>query len=69
MKTVKITLGKDGALRVEAEGYKGGSCQEATAFLEKLYGDKATEVLKSSYYEEDNETICNENGLPSGWCG
>lgn len=65
-KKVEITLGKDGSVRVEAFGYKGGSCEEATAFLEKLFG-KSKKKYKPSYYEEDGNTIVN--GLPSGYCG
>jgi len=64
-KKVQIVLGKDGSIKVEASGFKGTSCEEATAFLDKIFAvDKRKH--KSSYYEE-GETICNS--LPSGLCG
>jgi len=62
---VVITLGKDGSVKVDAQGFKGGSCEEATAFLDKLFGKKKTSY-KPSYYEDGNTIV---NGLPSGWCG
>jgi len=37
-KKVEILLGKDSSVRVEAFGFKGESCEEATAFLDKIFG-------------------------------
>lgn len=67
-KRVEITLGKNGSVKVEAHGFKGGSCEDATAFLDKLLGDPGTVTLKDSYYE-NTETNLDVDGLPSGWCG
>ena len=64
-KKVEITLGKDGSVRVEAFGFKGGTCEEATAFLDRLFSKKSREY-KSSYYEDGNSIV---DGLPSGYCG
>jgi hypothetical protein len=64
-KKIKITVGKDGSVKVEAFGFVGESCEEATAFLDTLLGQKTTEY-KSSYFEEPGQII---DGLPSGWCG
>ena len=62
---VTITCGKDGSVKVEASGFKGGSCEEATAFLDNLFGiEKRTH--KSSYYEDGDTVI---DSLPSGYCG
>jgi acylphosphatase len=70
MKKVKIKLGPDGSVQVEAEGFKGGTCEQATAFLEKLFGNPETKVLKSSYYEqEETDEVKLQDGLPSNWCG
>jgi hypothetical protein len=66
-KKVKIILGKNGSVRVEAEGFKGGSCEKATAFIDELF-EKKKRVYKDSYYEEeDGDKVLD--GLPSGWCG
>lgn len=68
-KTVKITLGKDGSVRVEASGFKGESCEEATAFLDKIFGKAEKRTHKDSYYEEVEEKDKLIDGLPSGHCG
>jgi hypothetical protein len=64
-KKVVIILGKDGSVRADASGFKGGSCEKATEFLDKMFGSKGKREFKSSYYEEDVVV----DGLPSGYCG
>jgi len=65
-KKVIVRLGKDGSVKVEAEGFVGRSCEEATKFLDELFGQPTDRQLKSEYYQ-DEQTICN--CLPSGYCG
>ena len=70
MHKIKIKLGKDGAVKVEAEGYKGGTCEQATEFIKKLFGEEENKSFKPSYYEDDEtQTNIGTDGLPSGWCG
>lgn len=64
-KTVKIILGKDGSIKVEAFGFKGSSCEEATAFLKNLYGE-ADIIHKASFWEQEEQIV---DGLPAGYCG
>ena len=64
-KKVEITFGNDGSVRVEAFGFKGASCEEATAFLDTLFEIKKRNH-KDSYYEQSEKIA---DGLPSGWCG
>lgn len=64
-KKVVIKLGKDGSVSVEAFGFKSGSCEEATAFLDKIF-KKETRKYKSSYYEPKDTLI---NGVGNGLCG
>ena len=65
-KKVEIILGKDGSVKIEAFGFKGGTCEEATKFIDQLFGAKKSKKYKSSYYEQQEQVV---NGLPSGWCG
>jgi len=65
-KRVVIRLGKDGSVKVEAEGFTGQSCEEATKFLDTLFGSPAERDLKPEYFQQE-VTICD--GLPSGHCG
>lgn len=64
-KKVEITFGKDGSVSVEAFGFKGASCEEATAFLDQLFGKPDDRNYKESYHEK--ELVAE--GLPSGHCG
>ena len=64
-KRVEVILGKDGSVKVEAQGFTGKSCEEATKFLDELFGEATEKKHKDEYYQE--EIICN--GLPSGHCG
>lgn len=64
-KKVEIIVGKDGSVRVEAFGFKGASCEEATRFLDEVFGEKKMEK-KASYFEEPDNLV---DGLPSGFCG
>ena len=66
MKKVEVTVSKDGSVSIEAFGFKGGTCEEATAFLDKILGSKSDRKYKSSYYEQAETVI---NSLPNGYCG
>jgi hypothetical protein len=68
-KKVEILLGKDGSVRVEAFGFKGESCEEATAFLDKIFGKAKKLEHKDSYYETDTVKDFDVDGLPGGHCG
>ncbi len=65
-KKVVITFGKDGSVQVEAFGYVGTTCEEATAFLDELFGKPENKKLKDSYHAQ-KEVVAD--GLPSGYCG
>ena len=65
-KRVEVILGKDGSVKVEAFGFKGASCEEATAFLDRIFGGDVEREHKASYYEEEVK-LCD--GLPNGYCG
>lgn len=67
-KKVEIILGKDGSIKVEAFGFKGESCEEATMFLDRIFGKAKNKKVKNSYFEEkQSENLID--GLPSGYCG
>ena len=62
---VEIILGRDGSIKVEAIGFEGESCVDATKFLETLFGKAESVELKAEYY---NETL-NKDCLTNGLCG
>lgn len=67
-KKVLVTIARDGSVKVEAEGFHGKSCEEATAFIERLFPNgSGNKTYKPEYYEAVNDEVCP--GLPNGYCG
>ncbi|HQA51097.1 MAG TPA: DUF2997 domain-containing protein [Syntrophomonadaceae bacterium] len=50
MQKIIVTISPEGKIKVEAEGYTGNSCEEATKFLKSL-GTVTEENKKPEYYE------------------
>ena len=46
MKTLKITIDKDGKVQIDALGYSGAECGQATAELERALGTSGKRNLK-----------------------
>jgi hypothetical protein len=51
LKKIIVKLTSDGLIHIEAEGYQGNSCEEATRFLQQL-GTVTGDEKKPEYYEE-----------------
>jgi len=70
-KQIRVRLGPKGEIKVQAEGFKGESCEEATKFLEKLFGEKTDMSFTDEYYEEElsQEVTIEEGDGTGGWCG
>jgi len=64
-KRLEIILDKDGGIKVEAFDFKGATCEEATQFLEELFGEAEEKTLKEEYHMK----VMVQRGLPSGHCG
>ena len=59
MKKIEVTVTPDGQSQVEAFGYQGNSCREATKSLRRALGAKTTEIPKPELHETQNQ-IFNE---------
>lgn len=58
---IEITIDTEGETTVEAIGYKGGKCMQATAPLTKaLIGTPTTHMKKPDYYQGDHATKVRE---------
>ena len=67
MKEIKLTFDiKSGECMVEARGFKGNSCKNATEFLKKTLGQMTDFQKKAEWYEKNLQ----ENGCCiSNLCG
>ena len=51
MKTIEITVSPNGETRVETRGFAGGSCREASKFVEEALGRTTAENLTAEFYQ------------------
>jgi hypothetical protein len=49
-KTIEVTVAPDGAIQIDALGFKGADCQQATQFLEEALGTPHKKVRKPEYH-------------------
>ena len=56
-KMTKITFHRDGTRTVEAIGYTGPACKEATKYLEDALGLAGEDVKKAEWYLENTQSI------------
>jgi hypothetical protein len=54
--SITVTIKADGSVQYEAQGIKGKSCKELTAFLARGLSGTASEKLKSEYYQTSTQT-------------
>ena len=58
---IEITIDEQGETKVEAFGYTGGKCMQATAPLTKaLIGTPTQHIIKPEYYQGDHQTVLKE---------
>ena len=51
MKTIEITVDKGGHVTVETKGFAGGSCREASRFVEEALGARTSERMTAESYQ------------------
>jgi hypothetical protein len=56
MRTIKAFFSrKTGAVRIEADGFYGSGCQDATKFLKEALGGQQQEALKDEFFARQEE--------------
>ncbi len=60
-KTIEVTIGPDGKFSVEAYGFKGSSCHDATRTFEEALGEIQTRRRKVEFFQI--ETTKNQQEL------
>ena len=46
---IKVLIGTDGQVNIDAEGFVGSACETATAYLEEALGGQAKKTLKKEH--------------------
>ena len=63
-KTIEVSVSPTGAISIEAEGYNGSGCEEATRFLEEALGLPGKRKRKAEFYRRQTKTT-NQQKLES----
>lgn len=50
MKSIEIIINPDGQLTINAAGFQGADCEQATAFLEQALGDVGQKQRKPEWF-------------------
>jgi len=53
---VEVIIGPTGLVKIEAKGFTGAGCKDATSLLERAFGGGETS-LKPEYHETENDKI------------
>ena len=51
--TIEVVISPQGETRVETKGFTGGSCRQASQFLEQALGTTADEKLTAEFYQQE----------------
>ena len=51
-RTIEIIIGPSGELQIDAVGFKGPDCEQATKFLEEALGSTGRKVRKPEYLQQ-----------------
>ena len=57
MKRIDITVGPDGSTEVEAHGFSGKACSDATALIEKAIGTVKKDRKKAEYHKPSQQKV------------
>jgi hypothetical protein len=52
-RTIEITVSTTGDISIDAIGFKGSGCEQATKFLEEALGSAAKKVKKPEYQQRN----------------
>jgi len=55
-KTIEIVVSATGEIQIDAVGFKGPDCEQATAFLEEALGIVGQKTKKPEYHQRSTRT-------------
>jgi hypothetical protein len=51
--SIEVTISPDGAIKVEAIGFKGSGCQKVTEALEQALGSAESRIYKPEFFQKN----------------
>ena len=61
-RTIEITVSPVGEISIDALGFKGSGCEQATKFLEEALGVTAQKIKKPEYQQRNVDQIQQKLG-------
>ena len=55
MKSIVVNVSDTGEVKIEAIGFKGASCEKATAAIEKALGVVKSKTKKPDFYQDNQQ--------------
>jgi hypothetical protein len=55
-RTIEIIIGTTGEIQIDAVGFKGPDCEQATQFLEEALGVVGQTIKKPEYHQRSTRT-------------
>jgi hypothetical protein len=55
-RTIEIIIGPSGEIKIDAIGFKGPDCEQATRFLEKALGVVGQKTKKPEFHQRTQQT-------------
>jgi hypothetical protein len=60
--TIEVIVAPDGAIQIDAVGFKGADCEHATKFLEEALGCVTQKQKKPEYHQRSKSKIQQKVG-------
>ena len=61
-RTIEIIIGTTGEIQIDAVGFKGPDCEQATKFLEEALGVVGQKIKKPEYHQRNSARNQQRNG-------
>ncbi|MHA3771620.1 DUF2997 domain-containing protein [Verrucomicrobiota bacterium sgz303538] len=55
-RSIEVTVGSGGEITIDAVGFKGADCEQATCYLEEALGVVGTKQKKPEYHQSRSTT-------------
>ncbi len=53
-RSIEVIVGPSGEIKIDAVGFKGADCEQATRFLEEVLGTVGTKVKKPEFHQHSH---------------
>ena len=61
-RSIEITVSSSGEIKIDAVGFTGADCEQATHYLEEALGTVGTKVKKPEYHQHNRTKIKQKVG-------